>query len=57
MVNLTITMSKEERKAMKRIALDTDMTVSALIRSWLQEYQKEAEKKKGQAYSQNLQGL
>ena len=42
---------------MKQIALDTDMTVSALIRSWLQEYQKEAEKKNGQACSQNLQGL
>ena len=44
MVNLTITMSKEERKALKQIALDTDMTVSALIRLWLQEYQKEVEK-------------
>lgn len=44
MVNLTITMSKEKRKALKQIALDTDMTVSALIRLWLQAHQKEAEK-------------
>lgn len=44
MVNLTITMSKEERKVLKQIALDTDMTVSALIRLWLQEHQKEVEK-------------
>lgn len=43
-VNLTITMSKEERKALKQIALDADMTVSALIRLWLQEYQKEVRK-------------
>lgn len=45
LVNLTITMSKEERKALKQIALDKDVTVSALIRLWLQEYQtKEAKK-------------
>ena len=44
MVNLTITMSKEKRKALKQIALDTDMTVSALICLWLQEHQKEVEK-------------
>ena len=44
MVNLTITMTREERKTLKQIALDTDMTVSALLREWLQEYQaKEAE--------------
>lgn len=41
MVNLTITMTKEERKALKQIALDKDMTVSALIRLWLQEHQKD----------------
>ena len=41
MVNLTITMSKEERKALKQIALDQDITVSALIRLWLQEYRKD----------------
>jgi hypothetical protein len=39
MVNLTITMTKEERKALKQIALDKDMTVSALLREWLKEYQ------------------
>ena len=44
MVNLTITMTREERKALKQIALDKDMTVSALLREWLTEYQaKEAE--------------
>ena len=41
MVNLTITMTKEERKALKQIALDKDMTVSALIRLWLQEQRKD----------------
>lgn len=45
MINLTITMTKEERKALKQIALDMDITVSALIRIWLKEYQpKEADK-------------
>ena len=39
MVNLTVTMTKEERKALKQIALDKDMTVSALLREWLREYQ------------------
>ena len=44
MVNLTITMRREERKALKQIALDKDMTVSALLREWLKLYQeKEAE--------------
>ena len=37
MVNLTITMTKEERKALRQLALDKDITVSALIRLWLQE--------------------
>lgn len=40
MINLTITMTKEERKALKQIALDKDISVSSLIRLWLQEYQK-----------------
>ena len=39
MVNLTITMTREERKALKQIALDKDMTVSALLREWLKAYQ------------------
>ena len=44
MVNLTITMTREERTALKQIALDKDMTVSALLREWLKLYQeKEAE--------------
>lgn len=41
MVNLTITMTKEERKALKQIALNQEITVSALIRLWLQEKQKD----------------
>jgi hypothetical protein len=45
MVNLTITMTKEERKALKQIALDSDTTVSALIREWL-EYHKKVESEK-----------
>ncbi|MGI6171721.1 MAG: hypothetical protein ACOYIC_08380 [Butyricicoccus sp.] len=45
MVNLTITMTREERKALKQIALDKDITVSALIRLWLQEQQKAEVKK------------
>ena len=40
MVNLTITMTREERKALKQLALDKAITVSALIRLWLQEQQK-----------------
>ena len=40
MVNLTITMTREERKALKQFALDKDITVSALVRLWLQEQQK-----------------
>ena len=43
MVNLTITMTRKERKALKQIALDKDMTVSALLREWLKEYQEKEE--------------
>ena len=39
LVNVTVTMSKEERKALKQIAMDKDMTVSALLREWLKAYQ------------------
>ena len=35
LVNITITMTKEERKAVKQIALDKDISVSALIREWI----------------------
>lgn len=45
MINLTITMAREERKKLKQIALDNDITVSALIREWLRNYkQLESEK-------------
>lgn len=51
MVNLTITMTKEERKALKQIALDSDTTVSALIREWLEYYKKvESEKQHEDQY-------
>ena len=43
LVNLTITMTKEERKSLKKIALEKDMSVSALIRFWLQENQEHKE--------------
>lgn len=39
MVNLTITMTREESKVLKQLALDKDITVSALIRLWLHEQQ------------------
>lgn len=32
MVNLVVTMTVEEREALKQIALDKDMTVSAFLR-------------------------
>ena len=34
MVNLTITMTREERKALKQIGWDKDKAVSALQREW-----------------------
>ena len=43
MVNLTTTMITEEYKVLKQIALDKDMTVSALLREWLKEYQEKEE--------------
>ena len=43
MVNLTIRMTKEERKGLKQIALDKDITVSALLREWLKKYQEKEE--------------
>ena len=48
MVNLTITMTREERKAIKQIALDKDITVSALIRLWLQEQREDEVENNGQ---------
>lgn len=41
LVNITITMSKEERKTLKLLALEQDISVSALIRQWLKEHQGE----------------
>ena len=44
--NITVTMTKEEKKALKQAALDNDCSVSELIRRWLEEYRaKEAEKR------------
>ncbi len=40
MVNRTNTMTKEEHKALKQVALDKDITFSAFIRLWLQGHQK-----------------
>lgn len=41
LVNMTITVTKKERKALKQAALDNDISVSALIRKWLEQYQKD----------------
>lgn len=38
LVNLTLTVTPEERKALKQLALDQDTTVSALLRKWLREH-------------------
>ena len=39
--NLTISLSKEELKALRRIALESDMSVSALIRKWIKDRKEE----------------
>lgn len=44
MVNMTITMTKEERRAIKLMALDKEISVSALIREWLAEKREEEKK-------------
>ncbi len=36
--NMTITLKKEEKKALKQAALDNDMSASELIRKWIAEY-------------------
>lgn len=36
--NITITMTKEEKKSLKQAALDNDCSVSELVRRWLLEY-------------------
>ena len=38
MVNLTLTVTRDERKALKQLALDNDTTVSSLLRMWLKEH-------------------
>lgn len=35
LVNMTITLTKIEKKMVKQMALDRDMSVSALIREWI----------------------
>ena len=42
-VNITISVTPAERKALKQAALDNDVSVSALIRMWLKKYQAEKE--------------
>lgn len=39
-VRLTITMSKEEKKALRQAALDKDMSASELFHNWITEYWK-----------------
>ena len=46
-VNITISVTPAERKALKQAALDHDTTVSALIRQWLEEYQRKEDAKRG----------
>lgn len=36
-VNVTISVTKEERKALKQIALENDVSLSGLVRKWLNE--------------------
>lgn len=36
--NMTITLTKEEKKALKQAALDNDISASELIRKWIAEY-------------------
>ena len=40
LVNISITMTREERKQLKQMALDKEISVSALIRKWLEEQRK-----------------
>ena len=42
-VNITISVTPAERKALKQAALDNYVSVSALIRMWLEKYQSEKE--------------
>lgn len=38
MVVLTLSLTREERRALKQMALDQDTNVSALVRKWLAEH-------------------
>lgn len=42
-VNITISITPVERKALKQAALDNDVSVSSLIRIWLEKYLEEKE--------------
>lgn len=44
--NMTITLTKEEKKALKQAALDNDMSASELIREWIAEYWEKQEVKR-----------
>ena len=43
-VNITISVTPAERKALKQAALDNDCSVSELVRRWLEKYWAEKEK-------------
>ncbi len=45
--NMTITLTKEEKKSLKQAALDNDMSASELIRKWIAEYWQKEGKKRG----------
>ena len=42
--NINVTMTKEEKKALKQAALDNDCSVSELIRKWLAVYWEKEDK-------------
>lgn len=39
MVNVTITVTQKEKKALRLAAVDMDTSISGVIRSWLETYQ------------------
>ena len=41
MVNVTITVTQEEKKALRQAAVDLDTSVSGVIRLWLETYQRD----------------
>lgn len=45
--NITITMTKEEKRAIKQAALDNDCSVSELVRKWIAEYWEKEGKERG----------